>query len=290
MDNRKRDAVRVSRVIGVSLLFSMLPILAAIVFEPGDLPEREVFLLFTAVRSLSFAVSAVLGVGMLRRSDIRFPAPPQGASLNKALTVMLSSFGLLVIFQILYSSVFPSVTSGFGMSTEATATEIFTLFVFSTLVPAVAEEVFFRGFLMRSMRVYRESMTVLMSALAFSLMHLSVEAFPLYFVFGLFMGMAYLATHSLAAVIAIRFLCNAFWFLSEAVSIRMPELSMTFMQGGLIVCILLSASGLPYLRENMKAFFENDDARAIPSSCFWTAPTILFVGLAVGIQLLLRIG
>ena len=160
------------------------------------------------------------------------------------------------------------------------------LFFFSTLVPAIAEELFFRGFFLRCMRIFRASLAVLMSALVFALIHFSVEGFPLFFVMGLLVGMAYMATNSLSVVVAVRFLCNAFWLLEETVGLYMSDRYMLFMQYSLTVCVLLAASGLAYLKENMKAFFENDDERAIPSSYFWTVPMILFVGLAAGIQLL----
>jgi hypothetical protein len=138
------------------------------------------------------------------------------------------------------------------------------------------------------MRIFRPSLAVLMSALAFALMSFSVEGFPLYFVTGLLIAMAYTATGSLSAVIGISFLYKAFEFLEETVDVCMPDSYMLLMRGGLAVCVLLSASGLPYLKENMRAFFENDDEKAIPSSYFWTIPTILFVALAAGIQLLFQ--
>ena len=201
---------------------------------------------------------------------------------------MLSTFGIIMIIQIFYTAVFPSVVPRVGVDSAETATEIFALFFFSTVIPAVAEEVFFRGFFLRSMRIFRPSLAVLMSALVFALMRFSVEGFPLYFVAGLLIGMAYVATNSLSAVIGISFLCKAFLFLEETVRVYAPEGYMLLMQGGLVICVLLSASGLPYLRENMRAFFENDDENAIPSSYFWTMPTVLFIALAAGIQIFLQ--
>ena len=165
---------------------------------------------------------------------------------------------------------------------------VFLLFLFSTIASSVAEEIFFRGFFLRNMRIFRPSLAVLMSALVFALMRFSVEGFPVYFVAGLLIGMAYVATNSLSTVIGISFLCKSFLFLEETVNVYSPDGYALLMQGGLAVCVLLSSSGLPYLKENMKAFFENDDENAIPSSYFWTVPTVLFVVLAAGIQILLQ--
>ena len=286
MDNGKREAVRVSEILGCALLFSMLVLLAASLGEAKAGAEDAQFF-FKMLRLVGFFLPAIWGVWRFRRLAIRFPAMSEKASLNKNLAVILSTFGVIMIIQIFYAAIFPSVVPRAGVESAETATEIFMLFFFSTLIPAVTEELFFRGFFMRSMRIFRASLAVLMSALVFALMGFSVEGFPLLFVTGLLLGMAYVATNSLHAVIAVQFLCRAFWFLEETIGLYMPQGYMHLMQVGLAGCVLLSASGLPYLKENMRAFFENNDERAIPSAYFWTVPTILFVGLSAGIQLLM---
>ena len=288
MNDSKKDATRVSFVLGCASLLSMALYLAlSLVSEKLSALRAEYLLVFRTLSLATFVLPAIWGVWKLRRLSVDFPSFPHEASLNKKLAVMLSTFGMIAIIRILYVSVFPSAMESVGVKAEMTATELFLLYVFSTLASAAAEEIFFRGFFLRSMRIFRASLAVLMSALAFALMRFSVESFPLYFVFGLLIGMAYVATNSLATVIGIGFLSKSFLFLEETVSVYMPDAYMLLMQGGLAVCVLLSASGLPYLKENMIAFFENDDEKAIPSSYFWTAPTILFIVLAAGIQIFL---
>ena len=245
-------------------------------------------LLSKTVLLAGFLLPSIWGVWKIRRMKIRLPAFSQGAGLNKRLAIMLSTFGVIVIIQILYESIFPSAMELMGVDPDMTADNHFFLFVFSTIIPAMAEELFFRGFFMRCMRVFRASLAVLMSALVYALMCFSVEGFPLYFVTGLLIGMAYMATNSLSTVIGISFLCKSFHFLEETVEVFMPDGYALLVQGGLTVCVLLSAAGLPYLKENMRAFFENDDEKAIPSAYFWTVPTVLFVVLSAVIQLLIR--
>lgn len=289
MNYGKKEASRISWMLGCALLFSMLlQLLSGFLSEDGDARGTGYMLLVKAVPLAVFILPAVWGVCRLQRSGICLPPREQRAHLNKRLAIMLSTFGVIVIIRILYASVFPSAVIRAGVNDGMTATELFLMLCLSTVIPAVSEEIFFRGFFMRCMRIFRPSLAVLMSALAFALMSFSVEGFPLYFVTGLFIAMAYTATGSLSAVIGISFLYKAFGFLEETVDVYMPGGYMLLLQGGLAVCVLLSASGLPYLRENMKTFFENDDEKAIPSSCFWTVPTILFVVLAAGIQLLFQ--
>ena len=200
--------------------------------------------------------------------------------------VVLSSFGVILIIQMLYTSVFPSVKTTVNIGLAETPMQIFLLFLSVSLVPAMAEEILFRGFLVRALRIFRLSLSVLMSALAFALMHFSVTGFPLFFVCGLILGMAYVSTGSLSVAVSVHFLCNAFWFLAQTVETYMPEYGMSVMQGAFTVCVLLSIAGIPFLKENMRVFFEDDES--VPSSDFWSLPTVLFVLLAAGIQILFQ--
>jgi membrane protease YdiL (CAAX protease family) len=288
MDYGKKDAVRVANVLGCAALFSMLLGLLLLLAEKKNPWSGAESLIAVNVVSLAvFVLPAVWGVRKIRHTEIVFSPAPVKADLNKKLAVTLSTFGTIMIIRILYAAVFPSAVETFGVSAEMTATELFLVFVFSTIALAAAEEIFFRGFFLRAMRIFRASLAVLMSALAFALMRFSVEGFPLYFVAGLLIGMAYVATNSLATAVGTSFLCKAFLFLEETVSVYLPDGYMLLMQSGLFFCVVLSASGLPYLKENMRAFFENDDENAIPSSYFWTVPTVAFVVLAAGLQFLL---
>ncbi|MBR6743701.1 MAG: CPBP family intramembrane metalloprotease [Clostridia bacterium] len=288
MNDCKKDAARVSKVLGYASLFSMiLGFALSLAAEKYPILKTDYVLVFRTALLAVFILPSVWSVWTFRRLGIGFPNVPPRAYLNKKLAVMLSTFGLIEIIRIFYVSVFPSSVIRAGVYDGMTATELFFLFLFATAATAAAEEIFFRGLFLRSMRIFRSSLAVLMSALVFGLMHFSVAGFPFYFVAGLLIGMAYVATNSLATVIGISFLCKSFVFLEETVSVFMPDAYLLLMQGALAVCVLLSASGLPYLRENMRAFFEDDDEKAISSFCFWTVPTVLFFVLAAGIQILL---
>lgn len=289
MKDCKKEAARVSGVLGCASIFSMILWLLLFLIEEKNAVWKTEYLLVYRIALLAvFVLPTLWGVWKLRRMEICLRPLPGKTGLNKKLAVMLSTFGTVMIIRILYASVFSSAIETVGVHEGMRATEMFFVFLFSTIASAIAEEVFFRRFFLQNMRIFRPSLAVLMSALTFALMRFSVEGFPLYFVAGLLIGMAYVATDSISTVIGISFLCKAFLFLEETVSVFSPDGYMLLMQSGLAFCVLLSASGLPYLRENMRIFFENDDENAIPSSYFWTVPTVLFIVLAVGIQILLQ--
>ena len=238
-----------------------------------------------ALKILIFLLPMVWFVCILKKEKWMMPSVTEKAPLNKTLLLTLSSAGLIVIAEMLYAALFPSSVRTVGVTVQNTFIENVFLFLLSALIPAVMEEILFRGIILRSMRVFRTSLAILMSAVVFALMHFSAEYFPIAFVSGLILSMAYVSTNSLSSVIGIHFLCNAFWFLSEAVDVYLPDVSGTLMRTAFTVAVLLSSAGLPFLKENMIAFFD-DDEYSVPSSAIWTIPMILFLVLATGIQLL----
>ena len=285
-DSHKDNAVYLSETVGCVLLFAMLLcLLTSAFFAPASSVSAQALIFGICGKLLIFVLPASWGVWMLRRSGISFPRKVERTSLHKDQTVVLSSFGLIIIIQMLYTAVFPSVKTTANIALAETPAQIFLLFLSVSLVPAVAEEILFRGFLMRALGPFRRSLGVLMSALTFALMHFSVTGFPLFFACGLILSMAYLSTGSLAVSVAVHFLCNAFWFLSETVETYLPHYGAWVTQGAFAVCVLLCVSGIPFLKDNMRVFFEDEDEPFFPSSKFWTLPTFLFVVAAAAIQI-----
>ena len=276
---------RISEAVGCTLLLSMLFLLgASLIPWAEEITVGQLFLRMLVKLSIFLFPMAWL-VRFVRKRKIGLPMPAEKAALNKTLMLTLSSAGLIVIVEMLYAAVFPSATASAGVAKGNTFFENILLFLLTAGVPAVSEELLFRGAILRSLRVFRTSLAILMSALVFALMHFSMEAFPIAFVSGLIFGMAYVSTGSVRSVIGIHFLCNAFWFLAETVSVYIPDGYAVFMRGSFAACVLLSSAGLPFLRENTAAFFA-DDEYAVPSSAVWTMPMMLFLVLSVGIQLL----
>jgi membrane protease YdiL (CAAX protease family) len=288
MDSHKNDAIYVSEAIGCVLLLTMLLFLLMAAFGLNENISVQTLIGRISGKLLVFVLPAVWGVWMLRRSGISFPHRVRRTSLHKDQTVVLSSFGLIIVVQMLYMAVFPSVKTTANVALAETPAQILLLFLSASLVPAVAEEILFRGFLIRSLGLFRRSLSVLMSALTFALMHFSVTGFPLFFICGLILSMVYVSTGSLSVCIGVHFLCNAFWFLSETVEVYLPHYGAFVTRGAFTVCVLLCISGIPFLKENMRVFFEDEDEPFAPSSQFWTLPTSLFVVTAAAIQLWFR--
>ena len=78
----------------------------------------------------------------------------------------------------------------------------------STVVPAVLEEMVFRGLVMQSLRRFGDGAALLISSLFFGLMHENVAQFPHAFLIGLAIGYCVLQTDSIYTGIFIHFVHN----------------------------------------------------------------------------------
>ena len=74
------------------------------------------------------------------------------------------------------------------------------------LIPALVEELVFRGWILGSLRPFGERRALLLSALIFGLMHMNLTQAPFAFMLGLLFGFLYLRTGRLWPGMAVHFL------------------------------------------------------------------------------------
>lgn len=135
---------------------------------------------------------------------------------------LFALFGVLVMISgnalinlILYKSGLLSLSTGTSYSTSFLSENgIHPDFIYSLIalcvVPAILEELLFRGIFVAEYQRYGTLFTVLLSSFFFALMHLDLPAFPTYFFSGLLLAWAILVTRSLFITILIHIGNNIF--------------------------------------------------------------------------------
>jgi hypothetical protein len=83
------------------------------------------------------------------------------------------------------------------------------IFLALVIVPAVCEEVLFRGILLSEYRSLGEGNAVVISALCFAMLHFSVTGFPIYLFSGLLLGVVAASSRSILPSILLHLLSNA---------------------------------------------------------------------------------
>ena len=107
------------------------------------------------------------------------------------------------------SALFPEAFSA-SSQTAAVASDSFYYVIAFALVPAITEEVLFRGIIMTEFTAKGVFCAVTVSSLAFAMSHFSFVRFPVYFFSGLVLAAVTFATRSLIAAVAVHIINNVF--------------------------------------------------------------------------------
>lgn len=93
------------------------------------------------------------------------------------------------------------------------------------VLPAILEEMSFRGFLLEKLRPFGDRFAVLTSAALFGLLHGNVVQIPFAFVLGLFFGYITVRTNNILIAIFLHFLNNAVSVLFDYARLVIPDLA-----------------------------------------------------------------
>lgn len=138
-----------------------------------------------------------------------------------ASAVPVVAFGTLALilqtcilrFGVFYFGYHVGAYSLYGSSFDVSAgnaVELAAIVLAYAVVPAILEEIFFRGMLMREYRIGGFLYSTLFSSLLFAVAHLDLEGFPIYFCAGLTLSLILFVTGSLAATMAAHAAYNLF--------------------------------------------------------------------------------
>ncbi len=285
---KKEYSIRVSDVLGISLLLTaaltfLYRHLAAFLTMSAGALLLKLFLLLPL-----YLLPVLLIVLGCKRFSLPIPRFSHGAlGYNEAAMLSVSTFGAVVLMEVLYGSVFPSTFRDIGVEEVQTTAGFALLFLQIVVLPAVLEELLFRGVVLRALTTYRALLAILISSLASALMRFSLEAFPLAFFCGFLLGSVYYATGSLGSVIGVHLMSNAIWFLSETIGEFMSEQYALFLRILVASCVLLFAFGLPFLKKTVQALLADEhDAAVLPAAHFWSIPISVFFVIAILLPIL----
>lgn len=157
------------------------------------------------------------------------------------------------------------------------------------LIPALVEELVFRGWILGSLRPFGERRALLLSALIFGLMHMNLTQAPFAFMLGLLFGFIFLRTGRLWPGMAVHFLNNAMSVVLEYAfhNLGLTENDALFLQ--ITVFALLALAGAlsaillrrhPACRELVRPLTDRQSSltAAARSRMMWFDPTVI-VGL-----------
>lgn len=139
------------------------------------------------------------------------------------------------------SLVFPSIVSDYSAVVDVlTIDNILLGLLFTAVLPALAEEILFRGVLLNSFnKKWGKFVAILASSLVFGIYHMNWLQGIFAFLLGLILGYSYLMTGSLWVPIIIHFINNAIAVLATHYSILDFSLSPIIWAVILLICIIM---------------------------------------------------
>lgn len=138
------------------------------------------------------------------------PLKPRHVPLTvfSALVFVLGSLLIKFFYQAAAST--PVDMSGFFEQLSETEAEpsFAGILLSMVIIPAVCEELFFRGVVLAEYRSMGEGNAILISAICFAMLHFSVSAFPVYLFAGILLGVATSVSRSIIPAILLHLLSN----------------------------------------------------------------------------------
>lgn len=207
------------------LLLAVFAFILAANFLPEDVLglEENPYLAVVVIELLTYAVPTVFycrirGREFTPKLRLRLFAPSQFLYLLHAAVFMLSGVVLVSVF--MYNS-FPAafeasaVTEYAAFAMNSRFFDGLYLVIAFAVLPAVTEELLFRGVIIGEYDRYGAGIAAVLSAVVFAMSHFSLARFPVYFFSGLVLSSVMYTTRSVIAPVIIHALNNTVVLLCE---------------------------------------------------------------------------
>ena len=155
-------------------------------------------------------------------------SPAESVPFGFVLLMIIGAVGLCMLTNIINSIILTifqelglNVPDAPQMMDGTFVSFLLNLFVIAVL-PALLEEMIYRGYILRVLRPYGNLYAVMISSMLFSLMHGNLRQIPFAFLVGLVLGYAYIATNNIWIPIAIHFANNAISVTMEYFAFSLP--------------------------------------------------------------------
>ena len=128
----------------------------------------------------------------------------------KTIIIVILSYPIILLMNGIFLSLLSNFIEykNFPMEILLQNVPIFNYLIFMCLVPAICEEIFFRGTLVNAYNVYGEKFAIVVSALVFALFHFDIQNFIAPFLLGLLFATVIEYTGSILPSIVAHFVNN----------------------------------------------------------------------------------
>lgn len=270
------------------------------VYRGSFLASQEVIGLINLCSSL---ICYLLPVVLLRRvlgmpAGVAFPSGrlPAGIALPLCGIVLgssaLGSSVSLILSALL--SLLHLYPSGPALSTPDSVVTFVLMVLTAAVLPAIFEELMFRGIILQSLRRFGDLFALGVSSLLFALLHGNLIQLPNALLTGMVLGYIALRTGTLLAPILCHFINNLLPILLQTLGPHLPDalFNLLFLALNLIY-VLLGLGGILYLSTACSGFFiplrgEGRQSERYKYRSFFSSLPILAVIFSLGVTVILN--
>lgn len=176
-----------------------------------------------------------------------------------------------------------------AMETASMTADTFSMFLYLAFFAPIAEEVLFRGLILRVLEPMGKQFAIVVSAILFGLLHGNVVQIPFGFLVGLVLGYV-TVEYSIFWAIVLHVINN--FVLSDLLnrlSKLVPELGDHIFLAALIAAAVAAVAVLIVRRKDVAAYFRENRIVSPSWKAFFTSPGILIFGVLMLLMSLLSI-
>ncbi len=178
---------------------------------------------------VSFIIPVALFNRMNKNAEKEIYEPVECEKSTTLQTIFMIGIGLGLIFIATYLNYF--LVNAFSNYAEFSQKylwsaeldhpyQIIIYIIYCAIIPALVEELLFRGAICKSLGVYGKKTAVALSAVLFALMHSNIEQLLYTFVAGLVLGWIYVETKKIIYPILLHFLNNAISVIDDIIFVK----------------------------------------------------------------------
>lgn len=179
----------------------------------------------------------------------------------------------------LFESVGIAIPEPFAADTPKTVGEFLGFFIVMAILPAVGEELLFRGFALHALRPLGTKAALLLSSFAFAMIHANVQQIPFAFLMGLLFGITRIKTGNLLYPILFHFINNAWSCIRTALAVFVsPRAAYVASSVADVLFLLCGAAALAYLLKTraLRREKDPDTPKYTASAVFRCVPFLFF--------------
>lgn len=273
-------AKRISAICALALAIQLLiQAIASLLLNKIIVVGAEYYLFRSALYVLTTTLPMSVIIILMKKNHISAPPLKDFCTKSESNISVVGASALIFAFGLVYKKIFPSVAESLPITLNSAPEEHVLAILSFVIIPALLEEMFFRGCIARYTSVAGRPVAIIISALSFALVHDSRTVFPYAFLTGLVLGALYFQTGKLKYSVISHLVINFTGYMFTVSRLLLSPQSQYTLE--IAAFCAFTAAGISILISSMKKISEalSRDEDCADATSIITPALAIYVGL-----------